>query len=292
MKLKTLALLIALLAVSATGQQNALVVQQQFSANGSTAWYPVAGYTNHTLTWSQVGSTTVTGCAVQVDSSAIGGTDTGSAGGLVSSQSATSNGTTTVTSVTASYARITVTGCTAGTIKVTYSAVNAALSKGGGGGGGSGTVTSVATGAGLTGGPITGTGTVSVAPLAQVNLIGQFSSVTTTTLYTPTTAGIYTVQVYIANTQMCTTGTAVITPDVQWTDTNGANAYSTTSLGGAVSIQQSVTALTLAPSSTVSFPVWSLAGSPITYNVTISPACATGQAKYDLHILLLSNGTS
>ena len=45
--------LFALLALTlpAMAQQNALVVQQTYSANGSSAWYPIAGYTNHTLTW-------------------------------------------------------------------------------------------------------------------------------------------------------------------------------------------------------------------------------------------------
>ena len=124
-------LLLAVLSSLAMAQQNALVVQQTFSTNTSTAWYPVAGYTNHTLTWSQVGSTTVTGCAVQVDSSPVA-SGSGSAGGIIASQSATSNGTTTATAVTASYGRITTTGCTAGTIKVTWSAVNGALSKSGG----------------------------------------------------------------------------------------------------------------------------------------------------------------
>jgi len=136
MKIKVVLLLVALLSLPAAGQQNSLVIQQTFSASGSSNWYPIAGYTSHTLTWSQVGSTSVVGCAVQVDSSAVGGSDSGSSGGIITSQSATSNGTTSVTTVSASYARITVTGCSAGTIKVTYSAVNAALSKGGGGGGG------------------------------------------------------------------------------------------------------------------------------------------------------------
>lgn len=136
MKIRVVLLLVALLSLPAAGQQNSLVIQQTFSASGSSNWYPIAGYTSHTLTWSQVGSTSVVGCAVQVDSSAVGGSDSGSSGGIITSQSATSNGTTSVTTVSASYARITVTGCSAGTIKVTYSAVNAALSKGGGGGGG------------------------------------------------------------------------------------------------------------------------------------------------------------
>ena len=127
-------LLLAMLCPLAMAQQNALVVQQQFSAAGSSAWFPVAGYTNHTLTWSQVGSTTVVGCAVQIDSSPVN-SGSGTAGGIIASQPATTNGTTTATSTTASYARITATGCSAGTIKVTYSAVNGALSKGGGSGG-------------------------------------------------------------------------------------------------------------------------------------------------------------
>jgi hypothetical protein len=127
------ALLLALLSSLAIAQQNALVVQQTFSAAGSSPWYPIAGYTNHTLTWSQVGSTAVTGCAVQVDSN-VTNTGSGTAGGIITSQSATTNGTTAVTSISDSYARITVTGCSAGSIKVTYSAVNGALSKGSGGG--------------------------------------------------------------------------------------------------------------------------------------------------------------
>ena len=130
MKIKVL-LCLVLLSGLALAQQNALVVQQQFSAAGTSAWFPVAGYTNFTLTWSQVGSTTVTGCAVQVDSSPIA-SGSGTAGGLVTSQSCNSGGTTTVTSVAASYGRINVTAITAGTIKITFSAVNGALSKGGG----------------------------------------------------------------------------------------------------------------------------------------------------------------
>ena len=48
MKLRV-ALLLGLLSALAMGQQNALVVQQQFSAAGTSAWLPVAGYTNFTL---------------------------------------------------------------------------------------------------------------------------------------------------------------------------------------------------------------------------------------------------
>ena len=131
MKLRV-ALLLGLLSALAMGQQNALVVQQQFSAAGTSAWLPVAGYTNFTLTWSQVGATSVTGCQVQVDSSPVG-SGSGTAGGLISSQSCNTNGTVTVASESASFSRINVTGITAGTIKITYSAVNGALSKGGSG---------------------------------------------------------------------------------------------------------------------------------------------------------------
>ena len=131
MKLRV-ALLLGLLSALAMGQQNALVVQQQFSAAGTSAWLPVAGYTNFTLTWSQVGATSVTGCQVQVDSSPVG-SGGGTAGGLISSQSCNTNGTVTVASESASFSRINVTGITAGTIKITYSAVNGALSKGGSG---------------------------------------------------------------------------------------------------------------------------------------------------------------
>ena len=131
MKIRYLLLLFAL-TLPALAQQNALTVQHDYSAAGSAAWLPIAGYTSHTLTWSQVGSTTVTGCAVQVDGNSVN-SGSGSAGGVVPSQSATTNGTITTTATSFSYARVTVTGCTAGTIRVTYSAVNAALSKGGGG---------------------------------------------------------------------------------------------------------------------------------------------------------------
>ena len=134
MKIRVVLLLIALLTTGAMAQQNALVVQQQFSAAGQSAWLPVAGYTNFTLTWSQVGASAVTGCTVQVDSSPIN-SGSGTAGGLVTSQSCNTNGTTTVTGSSASYGRINVTAITGGTIKVTLSAVNGALSKGGGSGG-------------------------------------------------------------------------------------------------------------------------------------------------------------
>ena len=126
---KKVALLLVLLSSLAMAQQNALVIQQTFSAATTypvSTGLPVAGYTNHTLTWSQVGSTTITGCLVQVDSSPTG-TGSWTAAGVIASQACNSSGTITITSSTASYIRINVTAITAGTVKVTYSAVNGAL---------------------------------------------------------------------------------------------------------------------------------------------------------------------
>jgi hypothetical protein len=60
---------------------------------------------------------------------------------------------------------------------VTYTCVDtltwACLSPAGGGSSGSGTVTSVGTGSGLAGGPITGSGTISLASLAATSLLGN-----------------------------------------------------------------------------------------------------------------------
>jgi hypothetical protein len=140
-------LLLLALASLAMAQQNALVVQQSFSAAGTSGGYPVAGYTSHTITFSPATNAATTGCTVQIDS---GPTASGpwTAGGIITStacnEAVGSGGTATVTSTAASYARINVTAITGGVIKVTYSAVNAALSKGGSSGG----VTSINTVAG------------------------------------------------------------------------------------------------------------------------------------------------
>lgn len=116
-----------------------IVITQVFVSATTGPAIQVAGYTNHTLTWSASTSTAVTGCLVQVDA---GPTQSGpwTAAGLVASQACNSAGTITVTAVTASWARVNLTTLTAGTVSITYSAVNAAVSKSSGGGGGSGTV--------------------------------------------------------------------------------------------------------------------------------------------------------
>lgn len=136
---KTVAwLLVIFCSLAALAQQSALVVQQSYSAAGTSAGLPVAGYTNFTLTFSPATNTATTGCLVQVDS---GPTAAGpwTSGGLITStacnKAAGSGGTVTVTSEAASYAQINVTQITGGTIKVTFSAVNGALSKASGGGG-------------------------------------------------------------------------------------------------------------------------------------------------------------
>lgn len=129
-------LLLVILALPAMAQQNALVIQQQFSAAAvypASSGLPVAGYTSHTITFSPATNTATTGCLVQVDS---GPTATGpwTAGGLVPSTAcneAVGAGGTATATANASYARVNVTAITAGVIKVTYSAVNTAVSKSG-----------------------------------------------------------------------------------------------------------------------------------------------------------------
>jgi hypothetical protein len=132
--MKRIGVLLLALCLPVLAQQNPLVVQQQFSAAGTSNGFSTAGYTNHTITFSPATNTATTGCTVQIDS---GPTATGpwTAGGLITSTACNAavgtGGTATVTSTTASFARINVTAISTGTIKVTYSAVNAAVSKSG-----------------------------------------------------------------------------------------------------------------------------------------------------------------
>jgi hypothetical protein len=182
MKLKA-ALLLMFLSSLAMAQQNPVVVQQSYSAAG-TYILSVAGFTNHTLTFSPATNTATTGCLVEVDS---GPTATGpwTTGGIITStacnEAVGAGGIVNVTGVAASYARLNVTAITAGTIKVTYSVVNPAVSKSSSGLY-TGTSPIVVSGYVISC-PTCGTGTGTVLSFSA----GDLSPLFTTSVATPTT---------------------------------------------------------------------------------------------------------
>lgn len=124
----------------------------------------------HKLTWVKTG--TVSACAVQLDSSVDGVTWT--SGGAITTQNCASNGQTAYVSGVFNYVTINVTSLSGGgTITVTWngSTFNP------GGGGGSGTVTSITADGGLTGGTITTSGVISLAPPTFQAIAAQTTSI-------------------------------------------------------------------------------------------------------------------
>ena len=109
-------------------------------AQGTAAIDTHAGYINHSLSWTPLTTTSVTGCTVAVDSGVGDGTASGTtwtAGGIITGQACngTTGGTTSVTNTPAAWVRIRFTGITAGQVSATYSGVVGLLARNGGGGG-------------------------------------------------------------------------------------------------------------------------------------------------------------
>jgi hypothetical protein len=139
------------------GQQNT-----SFSAvsTAPTINLTASGVNWHNIIWTTSG--TVSTCSVQVDSSADG--VTWSAGGVITSQTCTSNGNSTYVNVVASYIRVNLTVLTGGgSVNVTWTGYGANPQSSGG------SVTSVATSSPITGGPITTSGTISLVAGALPN---------------------------------------------------------------------------------------------------------------------------
>jgi hypothetical protein len=116
--------LLGLATIFCSAQNNPPTVSYSFLTHGvgAQSGYQMdihTGVTNQLLSWVQVGSTTPTGCSVQVDSSPDGTTWT--AGGIIAAQPCNTNGVTSlVTGIAAYYARISFTGITAGQVFATY----------------------------------------------------------------------------------------------------------------------------------------------------------------------------
>lgn len=155
-----------------------IVVTGQYATPGTSSGILVAGYTNHTITFSPATNAATTGCLVQVDSAPTA-TGPWTAAGLIAStacnEAVGAGGTVTVTSTAATYARVNVTAITGGTISVTYSAVNAAVSKSSGGST-SGTVNPNSGNAGASAIYPSAAGSTTVGPDANVTEVGSGSA--------------------------------------------------------------------------------------------------------------------
>lgn len=146
------------------------------TATGNTAFVNIGstGTFFPALSWTTTGSPT---CSIQVDKSTDGTTVSGQ---LVAAQNCATSGSIIITSgTTANFARVSYT--ITGSGRVTFTArgcINDTCTSGGGGGG-TGTVQQINSGTGLTGGPVTTTGTLSLAIPVLVTSGG--SGVTTIT---------------------------------------------------------------------------------------------------------------
>ena len=114
-----------------------------------------------------------------------------------------------------------------------------------------------------------------------VNVVNSSSSISATTLFTPTVSGLYKINGYVAQSAGCSlVGTGSITLNYLWTDETGANSASvvvmnfvTSIAGGNTNVEQGLIA---------TFDVWAIAGQPIQYSTTYN-GCTSGTATYNLH---------
>lgn len=186
-----------------------IVATGQYCSNAVRCNITNTGAAFHQLTWTVSG--TLSACSVQVDSSADA--ITWNSGGVIASQTCTSNGVITSTSHIVNFVRVNVTALTP--VSTASLAVNLIgyvnLPSGGG------TVTNISTTAPITGGPITSAGTLACADCIVDNPAG------TQTIQGPATNSTLTL--------LGAVGTSSLTLDIHNSFAAGINAYTHSDTG-------------------------------------------------------------
>ena len=119
------------------------------------------------------------------------------------------------------------------------------------------------------------------ATVATANFTGQSANIASTTLFTPTISGLYTIIVYINRSAFCSNvGSGGLSYYLYYTDSGGANNHF------ASMTFETVFSIGTAISSTYTF--WAIGGNPISYAINYT-ACTSGTAKYDAHVALNTN---
>jgi hypothetical protein len=119
------------------------------------------------------------------------------------------------------------------------------------------------------------------ATVATANFTGQSANIASTTLFTPTISGLYTIIVYINRSAFCSNvGSGGLSYYLYYTDSRGANNHF------ASMTFETVFSIGTAISSTYTF--WAIGGNPISYAINYT-ACTSGTAKYDAHVALNTN---
>lgn len=122
---------------------------------------------------------------------------------------------------------------------------------------------------------------------ASVNIINSSSSISATTICTPTVSGLYKINGYLAQSAGCAVlGIGSVTVSYTWTDEIQSNtavldplSFVSSITGGNTNVENGLP---------LTYDVWAIAGQPIQYS-TAYQGCSTGTATYNLHLNVTPN---